>query len=48
VTYQLAIHSHPQITAGALCTAAGVPRIVDIAFNRHLEPSDLSLSIQFP
>jgi hypothetical protein len=47
-TYQLAIHNHPQITAGALCSAAGVPRIVDISFTRPLKPSDLSLTIQFP
>lgn len=46
--YQLAIHNHPQFAAGLTCTAAGVPRIVDISFNRHLAPDTLTLSVQYP
>jgi hypothetical protein len=47
-TYQLAIHNHPQFAAGITCDASGIPRIVDITFNRPLEPADLSITVQFP
>lgn len=46
--YQLAIHSHPQFAAGIMCDAGGISRSLDIDFNRHLDPSELTLSIQFP
>ena len=47
-TYQLTIHDHPQFAAGLTCPDVVAHRIVDIAFSRHLDPIDLSLSIQFP
>jgi hypothetical protein len=46
--YQLTIHNHPQVTAGLLCTAAGIARSVDIGFNQRLDPGRLELNIQFP
>jgi len=47
-TYQLTIHDHPQFAAGLTGPDAVAHRIVDIAFTRHVDPTDLSLSIQFP
>src|SRR5262245_22323897 len=47
-TDQLAIHNHLQITAGALCPAAGILRTLDIGFNRHLDPEQLTISLMFP
>ena len=47
-TYQLAIHNHPPITAGMSCGDSSVSRVVDITFNRHLDPQELTLNVQYP
>ena len=46
--YELAIHNHPPITAGFSCDDSNVLRVVDITFNRHLDPQDLTLNVQYP
>ena len=46
--YELAIHNHPPITAGIVCDESKVSRVVDIAFNRHLDPAELTLNVQYP
>jgi hypothetical protein len=47
-SYELAIHNHPPITAGIECDETTAMRVVDIAFNRHLDPGQLTLNIQYP
>jgi hypothetical protein len=47
-TYELAIHNHPPITAGIVCDESTVFRVVDITFNRPLDPAELTLNIQYP
>ena len=46
--YELAIHNHPPITAGITCDDSTVLRVVDITFNRQLDPAELTLSIEYP
>jgi hypothetical protein len=46
--YELAIHNHPRFTAGIECDASAVTRAVDITFAQPIDPTALSLSIQFP
>lgn len=46
--FQVVIHNHPQFAAGALCEAGGTPLTVDIAFAQPIDPTRLSVSIQFP
>ena len=46
--YELAIHNHPTITAGLTCDASSVARAVDITFNRHLDPGQLTLNVEYP
>jgi hypothetical protein len=45
--YELTIHNHEGITAFT-CTAGGIPRVLDIAFDRVVEPEQLSLNMQSP
>jgi len=47
-SYELAIHNHPPITAGLTCDDSIVTRAVDITFNRHLDPSQLTLNVTYP
>ena len=47
-SYELAIHNHPPITAGFTCDDSNVLRVVDVTFNRHLDPQDLTLNVQYP
>jgi len=46
--YELAIHNHPPITAGIDCGESTVSRVVDITFNRHLDPQELTLNVEYP
>jgi len=46
--YELAIHNHPPITAGMTCDDSIVTRVVDITFNRHLDPEQVTLNVQYP
>ncbi len=46
--YELAIHNHPPITAGFNCDASTVLRVVDISFDRHLDPEQLTLNVEYP
>src|SRR5262245_47616062 len=46
--YELAIHNHPPITAGISCDATTILRTVDIAFDRQLDPSQLTLNVTYP
>jgi hypothetical protein len=46
-TYELAIHDHEGFSA-LMCTDATTPRVVDITFNKPLEPSDLALRTAYP
>ena len=47
-TYELAIHNHPPITAGMSCGDSTVSRVIDITFNRHLDPLELTLNVEYP
>jgi len=46
--YELAIHDHPRFTAGIECDASAVTRAIDITFAQPIDPTALSLNIQFP
>jgi hypothetical protein len=45
--YELAIHNHEGITAFS-CTAAKTVHALSVAFNRVVEPAQLSLTVQYP
>jgi hypothetical protein len=45
--YELAIHDHEGITAFS-CTAAKIPHALRVAFNKVVEPAQLSLNVQYP
>ena len=46
--YELAIHNHPGFTGGSECDASAVTRAIDITFAQPIDPTALSLNIQFP
>jgi hypothetical protein len=45
--YELTIHNHEGITAFT-CTAAGIPRALNVAFSKGVTPDQLSLNVQYP